>query len=176
MTYTIKSIALAGILATAAPVAALAQADVSTGTDAGASVSAQAAGADVGASADMGASTDAATTAGSNGGMGQDGSVKTYGQLVADLQANGAASTDQFADYEVGTDGEAEIVALSDLKGKGAENGSAALENAMGADVDADYSQLPSSVFDGTDYTPEDVAAAYINAEGNLIVVVDNNA
>ncbi len=146
MTYTIKSIALAGILATAAPVAALAQADVSTGTNAGASVSAQAAGADVGASADMGASTDAATSAGSNGGMGQDGSVKTYGQLVADLQANGA------------------------------ENGSAALENAMGADVDADYSQLPSSVFDGTDYTPEDVAAAYINAEGNLIVVVGNNA
>lgn len=172
MTYTIKSIAIAGLLAGAAPVAALAQADVSTETNGAASVAAQGAGAEVGASADMGASADAGT----NAGMGQDGSVTTYGQLIAGLKANGEASTEQFADYEVGTDGNAEIVALSDLKGAGAENGSVALENAMSADVDADYSQLPSSVFDGTGYTAEDVAAAYIDADGNLVVVVDGQA
>lgn len=163
MTYALKSIALACLLATTAPLAALAQADVTAGTDGDTSVTTQGAGADVGANANANA-----------GGMGQNGSVNTYGQLVSDLQANGAASTDEFSDFEVGTDGEVEFVALSELEGEGAENGSAALENAMGTDVDADYSQLPTGIFDGTDYTVDDVEVVYIDADGNLVVVVDD--
>ncbi|PWE48264.1 hypothetical protein DEM26_18990 [Thioclava sp. NG1] len=177
MTYSLKSIALVGLLASAAPVAALAQdsnaaAGVSTDMGGSASVAAQGAGTDVGVNVDTGASADAGTTSG----MGQGEAVKTYGQLIADLKANGAASTDQFSDYQVGTDGEVEIVALSDLQGKGAENGSAALKNAAGSDVDADYSQLPDGVFEGTGYTADDVETAFIDTDGNLVVVVNGNA
>ncbi|OWY02919.1 MULTISPECIES: hypothetical protein [Thioclava] len=180
MTYSLKSIVLVGLLATAAPVAALAQnntdaagaaAGASTEMNSGVSGAAEGAGTDASASADMGASADT----GASAAMDQGGSIKTYGQLIAGLKANGAASTDQFADYQVGTDGEVEIVALSDLQGEGAENGSAALKNATGSDVDADYSQLPDGVFDGTDYTADDVETAFIDSDGNLIVVVNGN-
>lgn len=75
MTYSLKSIALVGLLASAAPVAALAQdsnaaAGVSTDMGGSASVAAQGAGTDVGANVDTGASADAGTTSGM--GQGED--------------------------------------------------------------------------------------------------------
>ncbi|AQS50100.1 hypothetical protein BMG03_19485 (plasmid) [Thioclava nitratireducens] len=106
----------------------------------------------------MSASADAGATAG----VDQGASIMTCGQLIAGSKANGAASTDQFSDYQAGTDGEVEIAALSYQQGESAENGSAGLKNAVGSD--------------GTDYTADDVETAFIDTDDNLIVVVNGNA
>lgn len=218
MNMSIKSMTIATLLATTAPVAALAQADVSVGANSGASASVEGAGADARASENVsgnasgnadgtaeGARDHASETAqGSSAGSGSvdvdvdgdaetdgqgDGAgatadldITTFGRLVSQLQAGEIADPGDFADFTIGTDGEVEVVTLSDLReivtlsdsqGNGAE-ARAQFDSAIDAGAKVDYSQLPEGVFEGTDYDVENVVAALISAEGNLVVVVDD--
>lgn len=204
MNMSIKSMTIATLLATTAPVAALAQADVSVGANSGASTSEEGAGADARASGNVSgnASGNAGGTAESNAASGSgdvDGDaetggqgdvagatakldITTFGRLISQLQAGEMADTEDFADFTIGTDGEVLVVALSDLHetvtlSDSQDDGTEAreqLDSAIDAGVKADFSQLPGGVFEGTDYDVEDVVAALISAEGDLVVVVDD--
>lgn len=167
MNSKIAAITIAALLSTSA-LPALAQ-DAAVGVDAGAGVTVETPAVDAGAGAD--ASADAAAGAGAM-------ADNTYGSVMSSI--SGSADVDLSAVTE---DTEISIVLLSSLQGDAATE-SAALDEALSANAaamtslhgDIDGNAALKAKLEAEGYAAEDVVAVKSNADGSLIVYVDDRA
>lgn len=169
----ITTTAIAALMASSAlpAFAQDANAGAGVGVDAGAGVSVEtpAVDANAGANADADVDATAATTGQAD---------NTYGSLMASIKANADVDLTTVTDESKVT-----IVLLSSLQGNAATE-AAALDNELEANADA-HSQLHSNIdgnaaikakLEAEGYASTDVVAVKANADGSVIVYVDDRA
>jgi hypothetical protein len=167
MKKTIIATAVAALLASSALPAIAQDAGVSVDTGAGVSVDTPAVDAQVNAGAD-------ASAKGNAGGN----SDNTYGSVVSSISGSADVDLSTIADETKVT-----IVLLSSLSGNAADNASA-LDGALSANADAitalhtniDGNAAIKAKLEAEGYASSDVVAVKSNADGSVIVYVDDRA